>query len=144
MKKKYILERVYLQNQTLGSIYNDNKDLICKTVELPWRDNQRSADSSKASCIPEGIYNVIKQSSKPTRLYGHFRLTNTAPRQGILMHRITNTGDLLGCIGIGTRFSNIDSDADYEMVESSKKLEWMYLNLPEEFELEIKKKPTTI
>jgi len=139
--KRYKLERVYLENQTLGSIYDENRELICKTVELAWRDNQRSADSSKASCIPEKVYIVHKNPPKPTRNYGYFRLQNTAPRQGILMHRITNTEELLGCIGCGTRFANIDNDPEYEMLESGKKLEWMYQTMPEEFELEIVKKP---
>lgn len=140
--KKYTLERVYLENQTLGSIYDENRVLICKVVELPYRGNQRSNDASKASCIPEGFYPVVKNPPKPTRNYGYFRLQNTEPRQGILMHRITNTEDLRGCLGIGSRFENIDDDPEYEMVESGKKLQWMYENLPDTFILEIKKKPT--
>jgi len=139
--KRYRIERVYLPTQTLGSWY-DGEEVIAKTMELPWRENQRSPDSSKASCIPEKIYLVKKQPPKPTRQYGHFRLMNTAPRQGILVHRITNVEGLLGCIGVFTRFGNIDKDSDYEALESSKKLEWMYLNLPDSFELEIIKKPS--
>ncbi len=142
--KKYTLERVYLEKQTLGSIYDDEGKFIAKTIELPWRGNQRSPDSGKASCVPEGVYPVEKNPPKPTRNYGYFRLGNTAPRQGILIHRITNTEDLLGCIGVGSRFENIDKDKEYEMLESSKTLHWMYENLPDTFLLEIKKKPTTL
>jgi Family of unknown function (DUF5675) len=142
--KRYTLERVYLENQTLGSIYDENRELICKTVELPYRNNQRSIDASKASAIPEGIYPVKKNPPKPARNYGYFRLSNTEPRQGILIHRITNTEDLRGCIGVGTRFSNIDNDQEYEMLSSGVKLQWMYDNLPDEFELEIKKKATSL
>lgn len=142
--KKYTLERVYLENQTLGSIYDDKRELICKTVELPYRGNTRSNDASKASAIPEGFYPVVKNPPKPTRNYGYFRLQNTDPRQGILIHRITNTEDLRGCIGVGTRFSNIDNDREYEMLSSGVKLQWMYDNLPDSFMLEIKKKPTTL
>lgn len=139
--KRYTLERVYLEEQTLGSIYDENRELICKTIELPWRNNQRSPDPEKASCVPEGIYPVIKQLPKPSRNYPYFRLKNTAPREGILIHRITNTEGLLGCIGVCSRFENIDSDPEYEGVESGKKLQWMVDNLPNEFLLEIKKKP---
>lgn len=142
--KRYTLERVYLENQTLGSIYDENRELICKTVELCWRDNARSNDSNKASCIPEGVYLVEKNPPKPTRNYGYFRLQNTAPRQGILIHRITNTEDLRGCIGVATRFGNIDRDAEYEALSSGVKLQWMYENLPDTFELEIVKKPRTL
>lgn len=142
--KRYTLERVYLENQTLGSIYDDQGNLICKTVELPYRDNQRSNDASKASAIPEGIYPVEKNPPKPTRNYGYFRLGNTAPRQGILMHRITNTEDLRGCIGIATQFANIDNDPEYECVQSGVKLQEMYETMPDQFELEIRKKETTL
>ncbi len=142
--KKYTLERVYLEKQTLGSIYDDQGELICKTVELPFRGNTRSNDASKASAIPEGIYPVEKNPPKPSRNYGYFRLGNTAPRQGILMHRITNTEDLRGCIGICSQFANIDSDPEYEALASSVKLQYMYDNLPDTFLLEIKKKPTTL
>ena len=123
--KRYTLERVYLENQTLGSIYDENHELIAKTVELPFRNNQRSNDASKASAIPEGVYPVVKNPPKPTRNYGYFRLQNTEPREGILMHRITNTEDLRGCIGVATRFMNIDRDPEYEALSSGAKLQWM-------------------
>ncbi len=139
--KRYLLERIYLEKQTLGSIYDYKGELICKTIELPFRNNQRSDDPDKASCIPEGIYPVKKNPPKPTRNYGYFRLSGTEPRQGILMHRITNTEDLRGCIGIASQFSNIDKDQEYEGVQSGIKLQWMYENMPDIFELEIKKKP---
>jgi len=142
--KRYTLERVYLENQTLGSIYDEDRELICKTVELPYRGNTRSNDASKASAIPEGVYPVAKNPPKPTRNYGYFRLSNTEPRQGILIHRITNTEDLRGCIGVATRFGNIDRDPEYEALSSGVKLQWMYENLPDTFLLEIKKKPTTL
>ncbi len=138
--KKYTLERVYLEKQTLGSIYDDQGELICKTVELCWRNNARSNDPFKASCIPEGVYPVEKNPPKPTRNYGYFRLKNTAPREGILMHRITNTEDLRGCLGICTQFANIDNDPEYEGVQSGVKLQHMYETMPDNFLLEIKKK----
>jgi hypothetical protein len=80
---------------------------------------------------------VIKQPPKPSRQYPYFRFTNVAGRTGILIHRITNVEDLLGCIGVGGRHTNLDKDQDYEMADSSKKLQWMVDNMPDEFELEI-------
>lgn len=146
--KKYTIERVYLPTETLGSWYDSDRFLICKTMELPWRDNKSSADSSEASCVPEGIYRVKKQPPKPSRNYGYFRFEYVQGRRvdpvtnmsHILVHRITYVKDLLGCIGVGSRFTDINKDGVPDMEASGVKLEWMYKNLPDEFLLEIKKK----
>lgn len=131
----YRLERVYLPTETLGSIYSPSKDLICKSLELPWLNNRRSI-----SCIPEGIHRVIKQPAKPSRPYAYFRLPNVPDRSGILIHRITFVKDLKGCIGVGGRFADLNKDGIPDMADSSKKLQWMVENLPDEFDLEIVKK----
>lgn len=150
--KKYILERVYIRDahgnhiETLGSIYDsDTRDLICKTLELAWRGNKSSADSNIASCIPLGIYIVHKQAPEERRKYGYFRFEHVPGRNidkltgwsKILIHRISFVGDLLGCIGVGGRFIDLNKDGVLDMADSSKKLEWMYLNMPDTFELEI-------
>jgi hypothetical protein len=161
--KRYTLERVELPTQILGSIYSPKPeyDLVCKTMELPWRNNQRDNPKTienEASCIPYGIYIVEKQDPSFGRDYGYFRFraiegrvinkwaldSNGNPMSAILMHRITYVKDLLGCIGIGSRFKDLNKDGVPDMVESGKKLQWMYENLPDVFELEIKKKPTTL
>jgi hypothetical protein len=131
----YLLDRVYLETETLGSIYSPQGGLICKTMELPWKDNQRSA-----SCIPEGKYYVIKQLPKPGRDYPYFRLPKVEGRSGILIHRITYVKDLQGCIGVGGRHVDLNKDGVPDMVDSGKKLQWMIDNLPDEFELLIAKK----
>lgn len=133
---RYKLERVYLPTETLGSIYSPNGELVAKSMELPWKNNDHNV-----SCIPEGIYTVRKNAPKPTRDYGYFRFDNVPNRNGILMHKITYVKDLKGCIGIGSRFEDLNKDGVPDMVESGKKLQWMYENLPEVFELEITKKP---
>ena len=134
---KVRIERVYLATETLGSMY-EGETLLCKTMELPWRDNKRSI-----SCIPEGTYTVIKQPPKPGRDYPYFRLPNVKGRSGILIHRITYVKDLRGCIGVGGRFVDLNKDGVPDMVDSGKKLTWLIDNLPETFELEIIKKATT-
>lgn len=132
---KYYLKRVKLPTQTLGSIYDAGGNLICKTMELPWKENKRSI-----SCIPEGTYLVVKQPPKPGRDYPYFRLPNVEGRSGILIHRITYVKDLRGCIGVGSRFFDLNKDGEPDMVESSKKLQWMIDNLPDKFELVISTK----
>lgn len=146
--EKYTIERVYLPTETLGSWYDKDRFLICKTLELPWRNNKSSADSSEASCVPEGTYKLRKQPPKESRPYGYFRFEYVGGRRvdpvtkmsHILVHRITYVKDLLGCIGVGSRFTDINKDGVPDMEASSVKLEWMYQNLPDEFLLEIKKK----
>lgn len=147
--ERFKLERVYLATETLGSWYaaDEAKTLICKTMELPWANNQKNI-----SCIPEGTYIVKKQSPGTAgRGYGYFRFVKVPGRNmnkvlgmsTILVHRITYVKDLKGCIGVGGRFHDFNVDGVPDMAESSKKLEWMYNNLPDEFELEITKKQAT-
>src|SRR5574339_383707 len=94
--KTYLLERVYLETETLGSIYDSHGVLICKTMELPWKDNQNNI-----SCIPEGLYELTKEPPIPAndplvrrqRDYGHFRFKNVPKRRGVLIHKITYVKD---------------------------------------------------
>jgi len=140
---EYFIKRVYLQAETLGSWYDSDGVLICKTMELQWKDNQRSI-----SCIPEGKYLVTKEqpippndpSGRKARSYGHFRIQNVPKRSGILVHRITYVKDLEGCIGVGGRFVDLNKDGVPDMVDSGSKLEWMYQNLPDKFYLNISEK----
>ena len=151
---KYTIERVYLKDkdgnptETLGSWYDDKRIIVCKTLELPDRGNVSSADSSIASCVMEGLYKLKKQPPKAGRDYGYFRFEYVPGRRvdpvtkmsHILVHRITYVKDLLGCVGVGGRFHDWNKDGVPDMADSSKKLQWMYENLPNEFLLEIKKK----
>lgn len=155
--KEYDIERVYLPLQTLGSWYDQlTRELICKTMELPWRNNRRSSNPLEASCIPEGRYlctysppvlrddpNTLVDESggRIYRPYEHYIVHGTAPRQGILIHRITNVEGLLGCIGVGSKFYNFDKDQEYEMMDSKLTLESMIERLPKKFYINIKKKP---
>ena len=142
--KTFIIERVDLGTETLGSFYDGEMNLIAKTMELPWRDNK-----SNVSCIPEGTYTIHKQAPGTAgREYGYFRFEKVAGRgmnaalgmSTILMHRITYVKDLQGCVGIGSRFKDFNKDGVPDMEESGKKLQWMYDNLPDTFQLIIRKK----
>lgn len=133
--ERLILERVYLPDRTLGSLYR-NGETIAKVLELPWKQNKRGI-----SCIPEGVYRVIKQPAKPTRDYPYFRLPEVPNRSGILIHRGTNPEHSRGCILVASRFRNINTSQP-ELEESANKLTWMVTNLPDEWELEIKAKQT--
>lgn len=152
--EKFILPRVELPTETLGSIYTLKNELICKTMELVWRNNKIGKTADTASCIPYGIHIFEKMPPNEGRDYGHFRCRqvpgrninknfldmNGLPMSSILMHRITYVKDLLGCLGIGSRFNDLNKDGVPDIEGSSKKLQWMYENMPKVFELEIIKK----
>lgn len=131
--ERLVLERIYLTDRTLGSIYR-NGETIAKTLELPWVQNRRGI-----SCVPESIYRVLRQPPKESRPYWYFRLPNVPNRSGILIHRGTEPGHSKGCILTASRFRNINTSQP-SLEESGKKLQWMIDNLPEEFELEIRAK----
>jgi hypothetical protein len=128
------IERVYLPTETLGSFFIDGK-MICKTMELPWRQNQRSI-----SCIPEGVYDVIKQPPKADRPYPYFRFTNVPGRSGILIHRITYVSGLKGCIGVGKEFKDLNKDGVPDIIRSGEALSELIALLPDRFTILIQNK----
>lgn len=145
----YLLDRVYLEDRTLGSIYSRQGGIICKTLELPWKENQRSI-----SCIPEGRYRVTKEKPIPQddpnteadesggrhpRPYWHFRIHDVPGRSGILIHVGTNPKHSQGCLLVGARFADYNT-AFPVLEDSTKKLKWLTDNLPDEFDLLIEKK----
>lgn len=140
---KVVIERVYLPTETLGSMYIETKldprpmayEFLCKTMELPWKDNKRSI-----SCIPEGEYRVIKQPPKADRPYHYFRLPKVPGRSGILIHRISYVSGLKGCIGVGMAFQDLNNDEVPDIIRSTEALNMLIDTLPDEFTLAIRKK----
>lgn len=122
------IERVYLETETLGSLYVDDV-CVAKTLELPWKDNARSI-----SCIPEGTYTVVKEEFTDKHPYPHFRVLNVPGRSGILWHKITYVKDLKGCTGIGGQFVDLNSDRVPDMAQSGVTLQKLYEALPDRFE----------
>lgn len=146
---RYTLERVYLPTATPGSWHDTNgKDLICKTLELAYRNNAISQDPALASCIMEGIYLFVLQPPGFGRNYEYFRCVHAPGRHwhpdtrmsSVLVHPGNLTEHLLGCIAPGSRHADINNDGVPDVVDSTKKLAWMVKNLPKFFELEIRKK----
>jgi hypothetical protein len=128
------IQRVYLPTETLGSFYVDGV-MVCKTMELPDKGNAHNI-----SCIPEGTYKVKREAYTEKHPYPHFRVLNVPNRDGILMHKITYVKDLLGCIGIGGAFKDLNGDGVPDVVDSSLALNKLYAMMPDEFELTIRKK----
>lgn len=121
---KLHIDRHYEEKQTLGDflIETGNKVFTCKTLELPWLNNE-----PRISCIPEGIYTVkVRYSKKYKR---HLHITNVDGRSYILIHwgnyagsKNPRTGmpDILGCILVGQKHLDIDGDGIRDITSSKK------------------------
>lgn len=88
---KLVLQRRYFSSGTNGILSFDGKE-ISKTIELPWKDNQR-----RISCIPEGSYRIRKRFSE--KFKWHLEVINVKSRDLILFHSANNAlKELQGCI----------------------------------------------
>ena len=67
---------MYFPEGTNGVLSLNGKE-ICKTIELPWRNNK-----ARVSCIPEGIYKIRKRFS--AKFKWHLELINVKNRKYIL------------------------------------------------------------
>lgn len=86
-----VLERMYFPEGTNGVLSQNGKE-ICKTIELPWRNNK-----ARVSCIPEGKYKIRKRYS--AKFKWHLELINVKNRKYILLHPAKNAlKELNGCI----------------------------------------------
>lgn len=90
------LDREYFPEGTNGRICYQH-ELICYTIELPWRNNKRSI-----SCIPEGRYRLIKRWHSKHGLQLAF--AHVVNREGILIHPANFAlRELQGCIAPVTK-----------------------------------------
>ena len=101
---------------TLGTMCvesNDGKEVFfsCKTLELPWRNNER-----KNSCIPTGTYTISRRNSNK---YGnHFIVDKVKGRTAILIHVGNWVEQTKGCILVGEGFKDLDTKP---MITNSRK-----------------------
>ena len=88
---KLILIRTYGSQGINGNLLLEGKE-ICKTIELPWKNNEK-----RISAIPEGTYQVRKRYSK--KFDWHLEITGVKGRSLILFHPANNAlKELNGCI----------------------------------------------
>jgi hypothetical protein len=129
-------------SQTFGNLYvydGFKRIYECKTLELPWRSNQRNI-----SCIPVGKYKTDKHS---TPAQGKcFSLKAVPGREGILIHKGNYVGslnpwtrkpDTSGCIIVGKDFLDIDKDGLTDVTGSEDALSELLGTLPDNFVLDI-------
>lgn len=117
--------------QTTGEFHVIGADFSGKTIELEYNDNKK-----RISCIPPGAYIVKKRISKK---YGnHFHITDVPNRDFILIHSCNYSRQLLGCIGVGDAFVDLDLDGLKDITNSKKTLSKLYSIMPNQFKLVIK------
>ncbi len=92
-----IIRDTFTKKSTIGELFL-NGERMCDTLELPWKDNQRSI-----SCIPEGEYKVRLRLAREsaTRDYLHLLVQDVPNRDWILFHRGNSAKDTSGCILVG-------------------------------------------
>lgn len=145
IRKYQILREPDQRVQTLGTFTITEGNTVvfsCKTIELPWRNNERTV-----SCIPAGIYRTVRYTSPK---YGQcFWLQDVPGRSEILIHHgnyagsrnpHTGTPDTRGCILPGDSYEDIDKDDIVDIKNSLNTMKRLREILPDEFQLEIRTK----
>ena len=87
---------------TCGRLFSDTHEELCKSLELPWREN-----ATGMSCIPAGHYTAKRRFSPEHRL-DVFEIEHVQNRQHIEIHHGNTTKDTRGCILVGMRFGTLD------------------------------------
>ena len=143
---RILIKRRYEEHQTKGDfiVFGHNKGVgfKCKSLELKWLNNQR-----QVSCIPEGLYDcVIRRSQKYGR---HIHITGVPNRDLILIHPANYAGslnpsskksDLLGCVAVGSKYTDLNKDGICDIVESKttfEKVMSFFPNDEEKFKIQI-------
>jgi hypothetical protein len=92
-----IIRETFTEESTIGNLHL-NGEWLCDTLELPYRDNQRSI-----SCIPAGQYKVRLRTAREsaTREYLHLLVEDVKDRSHILVHIGNFPKDTKGCILVG-------------------------------------------
>ena len=139
-----ILCRQYYDKQTHGTLTVYDEDtgeevFKCRTLELPYRDNQRNV-----SCIPEGFYDVVPRTSP--KYSNHLHITNVEGRSLILIHwgnyagsinPKTGHSDIRGCVLVGKEFVDLDGDGLADITSSKNTFKKLMSVAPDGFVLEI-------
>lgn len=101
--------RIYQSSDATLGILNVDGIPFCATLELPFRENDRSI-----SRIPASLYTVTVDETKS---HGQcLRVHDVYDRTGILIHVGNTTKDTEGCILVGMSFKV--SGIDVELIDS--------------------------
>ena len=116
---------------TIGSLYTDDCELICCTMERPWLKNKVNV-----SCIPAGTYK-LKPVNSP-KFGKTYQVCDVVGRTHILIHKANKPSELHGCIAPVSSYGILDEEwAGFSSKRAYNNL--MALLGDSEHELEIKR-----
>ena len=129
MLQKYRLERkIYSTSATLGIWYDSYNKELCRTLENSWVRN-----TSKTSCVPEGIYQCKKFTGK--KYQDVWTVDNVKGRTYILIHNGNLEKHTQGCILVGNHWGFLGNEL--AVLNSRKTLDKLRSILADKFRLEI-------
>ncbi len=122
-----------LKTCTVGILYIQTRNLrwSCRTLELPWLDNQ-----PQISCIPEGVYTCKRFNS--AKFGETFHVCDVPGRSGILFHAGNTAKDTRGCILLGVGLNLSGGNAYLEASRAAMTTFRQMLEGIDTFTLEIK------
>jgi len=122
--------------QTTGKITvlnNGIKVMQAVSLELPFKNNARFV-----SAIPKGVYEGEIVQSSATIPYPHIWIKNVPGRGGIKIHKGNYFTQLLGCVLPGRKFTDLNKDGYYDVVDSAGTLSDIMASLPQKFLIKVK------
>ena len=115
---------------TYGELFY--KNFKCKTMELPWLNNQ-----VRISCIPAGVYDYEVLERSEAIPYKHIWIKEVPGRSGIKIHVANYVRELRGCIAVGRNYADIDKDGVIDLTASRDTLNELMTLIPTEGTIEI-------
>ena len=95
------LNRIISSDECVLGLLHINGKPLSVTLERPWKDNL-----AWESCIPFGLYPLIRLESSKAFKYPHYLLEGVPDRTFIKIHVANYPSELHGCIGVGSYFAN--------------------------------------
>jgi len=123
-----ITRQVGVVGETLGELKVNG--FSCKTLELPL-----VANMTNISCIPAGEYQV-KWTFSPRLLKYTYEVQGVPNRTGIRIHSANYYYELKGCIALGDKLTDLNSDGKLDILNSKATLK--------NFEDKMERKPFTL
>lgn len=98
-----LTRHIEIDEVTFGTLSLPWCNVTCKTLELPWRDNQPSV-----SCIPDGVYSL---SPVYSRTFGHILAVQGVPGRSLIrVHAGNRARDTHGCILTGKSLGRVQGE----------------------------------
>ena len=95
------LNRIISSDEGVLGLLHINGKPLSVSQERPWKDNW-----AWESCIPFGLYPLIRLESSKAFKYPHYLLEGVPDRTFIKIHVANYPSELHGCIGVGSYLAN--------------------------------------